>query len=95
MTVEQALLEVEEETELDEIRRYMDEAYKRLADERDGWEQEVKRGIARIKAKNKALKAAKIQYLNMARGFLASNFINNMQDLAAGQHWRSASKTSS
>lgn len=29
-TVEQAMLEVEEETELDEIRRYKDGAYKRL-----------------------------------------------------------------
>lgn len=58
-TVEQAILEVEEETELDEIRRFKDEAYKRLSEERDGWEQEVKREIQRIKAKNKALKIAK------------------------------------
>jgi len=58
-TVEQALLEVEEETELDEIRRYKDSAYKRLQSEREGWEQEVKREIARIKAKNKALKLAR------------------------------------
>lgn len=52
-------MEVEEETELDEIRRFKDEAYKRISDERDGWEQEVKREIQRIKAKNKALKIAK------------------------------------
>ena len=58
-TVEQALLEVEEETELDEIRNYKDSAYKRIQDERDGWEQEVKREIARIKSKNKALKLAR------------------------------------
>lgn len=58
-TVEQAILEVEEETEIEEIRRFKDEAYKRLSNERDGWEQEVKREIARIKAKNKALKAAR------------------------------------
>lgn len=58
-TVEQALLEVEEETELAEIRRYKDGAQKRQTEEREEWEQEVKREIARIKAKNKALKAAR------------------------------------
>ena len=58
-TVEQALLEVEEETELDQIRHYKNEAYTRINDEHDGWEQEVKREIARIKAKNKALKNAR------------------------------------
>lgn len=58
-TVEQALLEVEEETELDQIRQFKSDAYKRLQDEKDGWEQEVKREIARIKAKNKALKNAR------------------------------------
>ena len=57
--MEQALLEVEEETELSEIRRYKDGAYKRQGAEKDEWEQEVKREIARIKAKNKALKVAR------------------------------------
>lgn len=92
-TVEQALLEVEEETELDEIRRFKDEAYKRLSNERDDWEQEVKKEIARIKAKNKALKIArakreqqvrtlqKIQCLSMAKGFLSNNFLNSMCSL--------------
>jgi hypothetical protein len=36
-TVEQALLEVEEETELDEIRRYKEGSYQRLSEEREGW----------------------------------------------------------
>lgn len=100
-TVEQALLEVEEETELDQIRQFKDEAYKRLQDERDGWEQEVKREVARIKAKNKALKLArlrreqqlktmdKIQCMAIAKGFLANNFLGSMQSLATGHHWRS------
>ena len=58
-TVEQAILEVEEETELDNIRRFRGEAQTRHQEDRDDWEQEVKREIARIKAKNKALKLAK------------------------------------
>ena len=58
-TVEQALLEVEEETELDEIRRYKDEYKKRQVDLRDGFELEVKREEQRIKQKNKALKNAR------------------------------------
>ncbi len=92
-TVEQALLEVEEESELNEIRKYKDQAHKRLHDERDGWEQEVKREVQRIKAKNKALKIArarreqqirtmhKVQCLALAKGFLAKNFMNSIQDL--------------
>jgi len=58
-TVEQALLEVEEETELDEIRKYKTEYKKRQVDLRDSWEEEVKREIQRIKHKNKALKNAR------------------------------------
>jgi hypothetical protein len=54
-TVEQALLEVEEETEIDEIRRFKEGSYQRLAEERDEWAREVKREIQRIKQKNKAL----------------------------------------
>ena len=50
---------MEEETELEEIRRFKGGAYKRQAEERESWEQEVKREIARIKAKNKALKIAR------------------------------------
>ncbi len=54
-TVEQALLEVEEESELDEIRRFKEGSFQRLAEEKDEWAREVKREIQRIKQKNKAL----------------------------------------
>lgn len=37
-TVEQAILEVEEETELDEIRKFKGECHKRKQGERDDWE---------------------------------------------------------
>ncbi len=95
------MLEVEEETELDQIRHFKNEAYKRINDEHDGWEQEVKREIARIKAKNKALKNArskreqqartlqKIQCIALAKGYLANTFINSMEALNAQHHWRS------
>ena len=58
-TVEQSLLEVEEETELDEIRKYKTEYRKRQVDLREAWEEEVKREVQRIKHKNKALKNAR------------------------------------
>jgi hypothetical protein len=54
-------LEVEEETELDEIRKFKNECYKRKQNEREDWEQEVKKEIARIKQKNKALKNARMK----------------------------------
>ncbi len=103
-TVEQALLEVEEETELAEIRRYKDGAYKRQSEERDEWEQEVKREIARIKAKNKALKVArakreqqaltlqKIQCIATAKTYLGGVFANSMEALNGQQRWRSGFK---
>jgi hypothetical protein len=48
-TVEQAMLEVEEETELFEIKKYKEECGKRKSNEHNDWEQEVKKEIARIK----------------------------------------------
>ena len=60
-TVEQALLEVEEETELDEIRKFKGECHKRKSVERDDWDQEVKKERARIKQKNKALNNARLK----------------------------------
>ena len=43
------MLEVEEETELDEIRKFKKECANRKSNEHDDWEQEVKKEIARIK----------------------------------------------
>ena len=60
-TVEQALLEVEEETEIDEISRFKEGCYQRLSEERDEWQREVKREIQRIKQKNKALNQRRIR----------------------------------
>jgi hypothetical protein len=57
--VEQSLLEVEEESELDEIRKFKADYNKRQSNLRENWEEEVKREIQRIKHKNKALKNAR------------------------------------
>jgi hypothetical protein len=54
--VEQALLEVEEETELDQIRKFKSEYAKRQVAMHDEWEQDIKREIQRIKHKNRVLK---------------------------------------
>jgi hypothetical protein len=48
-SVEQALLEVEEETELEEIRKFKGEYHKRQQQAHDQWVQEVKHEVSRIK----------------------------------------------
>ena len=48
-TCEQAILEVEEETELTEIRKFKQEYQKRQENNHQQWEQEVKREISLIK----------------------------------------------
>jgi hypothetical protein len=55
-TVEQSLLEVEEETELEEIRKFKADYQQRQVNLRSNWDEEIKREIQRIKQKNKALK---------------------------------------
>jgi radial spoke head protein 3 len=60
-TVEQACLEVEEEHELEEIRKFKTDYRKRQEDLRADWEDEVKREIQRIKQKNKILNKARIR----------------------------------
>ncbi len=99
-TVEQAVLEVEEETEIDEIRKFKNECSKRQQNEKDDWEQEVKKEVARIKQKNKALNNArikreqqiktmyKLQCLNVAKAYLSRTFVNSMHYLADNNYWR-------
>jgi hypothetical protein len=48
-TVEQSILEVEEETELSEIQKYQEECEARKDAERQDWRQEVKKEVTRIK----------------------------------------------
>lgn len=93
-------MEVEEETEIDEIRKFKNESNSRKQAERDDWEQEVKKEIARIKQKNKALNNArikreaqiktmhKLQCLSLAKNFLSNIFPNSMQYLADHNFWK-------
>lgn len=99
-TIEQALLEVEEETEIDEIRKFKSDCYERLQIERDEWAQEVKREIARIKQKNKALNQRrlkreqqiktmrKLQCLAIARESLQHTFVNCISYLQENNQFR-------
>lgn len=99
-TIEQSLLEVEEETELEEIRKFKAEYQQRQVDLRDSWEEEVKREMQRIKHKNKALKNArvkreqqiktmhKLQCLNMAKKFLGGCYKGTLVHLSENNYWR-------
>lgn len=99
-TIEQSLLEVEEETELEEIRKFKTDYQTRQVNLRDNWEEEVKREIQRIKQKNKALKQArvkreqqvktmhKLQCLNLAKQFLGGCYRGTLSHLAQKSYWR-------
>lgn len=99
-SVEQALLEVEEETELSEIRAFKAGYQKRQVDLHAGWEEEVKREIQRIKHKNKVLKQArakrdqqvktmhKLQCLSLAKNFLKGCLTGTLTHLAEHSYWR-------
>lgn len=60
-SIDQATLEVEEEHELEEIRKFKYEYHKRRELDDQDWQAEVKKEITRIKIKNKALENARIK----------------------------------
>jgi len=57
-SVEQACQEVEEEHEMEEIRKFKYQYHKRRELEDADWQSEVKKEIQRIKLKNRALQDA-------------------------------------
>jgi len=103
-TVEQAILEVEEETELNEIRKFKAEYQKRQERNHNKWEEEVEREINLIKKKNQALNNArakreqeiktmhKLQALNISKNFLRGCFMGTMKKLAENSYWRDGFK---
>ena len=103
-TVEQAILEVEEETELNEIRKFKAEYQKRQERNHNKWEEEVEREINLIKKKNLALNNArakreqeiktmhKLQALNISKNFLRGCFMGTMKKLAENSYWRDGFK---
>ncbi len=84
------MLEVEEEAELSEIRKFKSEYAQRRQKEGEDWEQEVKKEVARIKQKNKALNTArskreqqiktmhKLQCLNISKSYLEKSFLSSL-----------------
>ncbi len=92
-------MEVEEEHELEEIRKFKYEYHKRRELEDAEWQTEVKREMLRIKLKNKNWENArnkrrqqrqtmqKLQCLNIAKSFLADNFKKSLQSLADNNQW--------
>lgn len=103
-TVEQAILEVEEESELSDIRKFKTEYRKRREEEQNKWEQEVQREISLIMKKEKELKNArakreqeiktmhKLQCINIAKNFLSGCFMGTMKKLAKNNVWRDSFK---
>lgn len=99
-TIEQSLLEVEEETELEEIRKFKQDYQQRQVDLKREWEDEVKKEIQRIKQKNKAVKQArlrrdrqiktmhKLQSLNVAKQFLNGCFRGTLSQMLQQSYWR-------
>ena len=103
-SVEQAILEVEEETELSQIRKFKQEYQKRQENNHAQWDQEVKREISLINKKNKTLNNArakreqqiktmhKLQCLNISKKFLSGCFMGTMKQLAEHSYWRDSFK---
>ena len=103
-SVEQAILEVEEETELQEIRKFKQEYQKRQENNHAQWEKEVNREISLIKQKNKTLTIArakrdqqiktmhKLQCLNISKRFLSGCFMGTMTQLNENSYWRDGFK---
>lgn len=99
-TLEQALLEVEEEEEVKNIQTYKEEFQRRKHQEREDWEQEVKKELSRMNHKNKMLRMGKekqarsieamhkLQALNIAKSYLSNTFVNSLQWLSDNSFWR-------
>ena len=103
-SIEQATLEVEEEVEMEGIKKYKEAYHRRRMTEETEWQQEVKKEIARIRMKNKTVETArlkrkqqfetiqKLQCLNLAKTFLKNNFLNSVKALAEKKHWKDTFK---
>jgi hypothetical protein len=99
-TIEQSILEVEEEAEVNEILKYQSECEQRRDAERADWRQEVKKEVARIKQKNKAVRNAllkreqqkntmlKLQCLNISKQYLGGVLMSSMRFMKEHHYWR-------
>lgn len=99
-TLEAALLEVEEESELKAIDKYKKECERKKTKEKDEWKKEIRAEKARLKQKNELLEMArkkkrmmvetthKLQRLNIAKAYLQNSFTNSLQFLSDSKYWR-------
>ena len=99
-TLEQALLEVEEESEIKTLDKFKKECERKKQQEKDDWKREIKAEKARLKQKNELLEAMrkkknmmvetthKLQRLNIAKAYLQNSFTNALQSLNDAKYWR-------
>jgi hypothetical protein len=99
-TLEQALLEVEEESELKALDKFKKEIERKKQQEKDDWKHEIKEEKARLKQKNELLEVMrkkkrmmvetthKLQRLNIAKAYLQNTFTNALQFLGDWKYWR-------
>lgn len=82
-TLEQALLEVEEESEFDAMQTYKDQNKSRKSDEEVEWAKEVNAEIERIKRKDEEVKKARTKYVKI------QNLITKFQNLNLAKNYLS------
>lgn len=94
------MLECEEEEEIKSIHDFKQEHGRRKTQEKEDWEQEVKKELSRMNLKNKMLREArdkqqrsiaamhKLQCLNIAKAYLSKTFVNSLQWLSDNSYWR-------
>jgi len=99
-TLEAALLEVEEESELKSIDKFKRECEKKTTKGKEEWKREIKEEKGRLRQKNELLEVHrkkkkmmvetthKLQRLNIAKAYLQNCFKNSIQYLSDSKYWR-------
>ena len=99
-TLEQSMLEVDEETEVRMIRKYKGEYGQRRKMEKDDWSRMVEEEVKRVKAKNKKLNEGrethkriegaiqKVQCLHLAKHYLRGILAHSLQFYVNKGSWR-------
>lgn len=99
-TLESALLEVEEESEIKSLDKFKKECERKRTKEKDEWKKDIKAERARLRQKNELLDVHrkkkrmmvetthKLQRLNIAKAYLQNTFTNSLQFLSDSKYWR-------
>ena len=98
-TLEQAQLEVDEDSELDSIKRYKSEYKERRKIEKEDWENQVKEELKRVTKKNEllsrerekrehqAIATKKLQCIHIAKAYLKGVLHNSLESVVASNYW--------